>query len=172
MTKKKSPSEKTGKRGRPPAFKPEFHSKLVLELAEQGKTNAEIAEGMGISTGTLWAWAKKYPEFLSALKTGKEETDKAAVKTLLQRAMGYTTTEKKVIQNPDGSTRKEITEKFVAPDTTALIFWLKNRQPQDWRDKHEQEITGKEGVPLSGLMIPPESLKDVGDLLARKKERK
>ena len=66
--------------------------------------------------------------------------------------MGWKITEKKVIQNPDGSKRMEITEKEIPPDTTALIFWLKNRRPQEWRDKHEQEITGKDGTPLP---VPP-----------------
>jgi transposase-like protein len=167
LTKKKSPSEKTGKRGRPPAYKPEFHPKLVLELAEQGKTNEEIAESLGISTPTLWVWAKKYPEFLSALKEGKDQADKGAIKTLYQRAMGWKITEKKVIQNPDGSKRMEITEKEIPPDTTALIFWLKNRRPQEWRDKHEQEITGKDGTPLPVPTIPPASLKIIGDILAK-----
>ena len=104
---------------------------------------------------TVQVWINTYPEFSDALKEGKAPADAKVERSLFQRAIGYKITEKKVIQNPDGSTRKEVTEKEVAPDTTAQIFWLKNRLPGEWRDKHEQEITGKDGTPLL-----PQSMSD------------
>lgn len=33
--------------------------------------------------------------------------------------------------------------KEVEPDTTAQIFWLKNRKPDKWRDKQDVQISGE-----------------------------
>ena len=158
--------------GRPTQYNPIKHNKQAHELAEQGKTNPEIAAALGINEATLWAWTKKYPDFLSVIKAGKDETDKGVVKTLLQRALGYKITEKKVIQMPDGSTRKEVTEKEVAPDVTAQIFWLKNRQPKDWRDKRDMELTGRDGAPIQITSMTDAELLTKIKLIADKKHTK
>ena len=147
MTKKK-PVEEKKKAGRKSLYNPEFHPKRAGELALMGKTDIQISKALGISEDTLNEWKKRYPEFTESLKDHKDIVDSGVVKSLLQRANGYEYTEKKVIQNPDGTTRKEVTVKQVAPDVTAQIFWLKNRQPKDWRDKQIQEISGPDGGPM------------------------
>ena len=169
MTNKKPAGEKK-KMGRPSLYKPDFHPKKAAELCLMGKTNPEIAQSLGVNMDTLQQWRKQYPDFSDAIKGSKDQADAPVVKSLYQRALGYKYQEKRVVQNPDGTTRKEITEKEVAPDVTACIFWLKNRQPKDWRDKHEQEITEKDGASLPVIFIPPESLKAIGDILAKSKE--
>lgn len=145
MTKKKPDGEKK-KRGRKSKFDPNKHPALVKELAEQGLTNEQIAGRLGISTATLDAWMNKNPEFLSAIKTGKKHADDLVVDSLYKRACGYKITEKKVVKNPDGTTRMEITEKEVAPDPTSMIFWLKCRQPKEWRDVQRVEHSGTVAV--------------------------
>ncbi|MGB3988759.1 MAG: helix-turn-helix domain-containing protein [Minisyncoccales bacterium] len=147
MTKKKPVSEQK-KRGRKSLYNPEFHPQKAGELALMGKTNPEIGEVLGVSVETLNEWRKQYPEFSEAIKGNKDQADAPVVKSLYQRALGYEYKEIKVIETPDGKRRKEVTVKKVAPDVTAQIFWLKNRQPKDWRDKHDQEITGKDGGPV------------------------
>ena len=47
----------------------------------------------------------------------------------------------KAIPTRESIIYQEVT-KQVAPDTTAQIFWLKNRKPVEWRDKKETELSG------------------------------
>ena len=123
-------------------YNPDFHPVKAGELALMGLTEEQMAAVFGVKRRTLHTWKKKYPAFRQAVQGGKATADAPVVKSLYQRALGYTITEKKVTRNPDGTTRKEITEKEIAPDITAIMFWLKNRQPQDWRDKHDVSHTG------------------------------
>ena len=160
MTKKK-PVEEQKKKGRKSLYNPDIHPKKAGELALMGKTDVEIAKALGVSEDTLNEWKKRYPEFTESLKNNKDIVDSGVVKSLLQRANGYEYTEKRIIRNPDGTTRQEATVKQVAPDVTAQIFWLKNRQPKDWRDVHRQEITGKDGEHLeSTIIILPDNGRD------------
>ena len=100
--------------------------------------------------GTLYEWKKKYPEISEALKKGKEVVDIQVENALLKRALGYEYVEDKVEMGPNG---KKVTQtiKQVIPDTTAQIFWLKNRRPDKWRDKQlEVNSTGDQEA-LSSL---------------------
>ncbi len=119
---------------------------LRLEAwARDGLIDEQIAKNIGISPSTLYVWKNKYPEFSEALKRGKEVIDIQVENALLKRALGYDYEETKVVEeNKDGviSHREEKTIKFVIPDTTAQIFWLKNRKPKEWRDKVDYEISG------------------------------
>lgn len=112
--------------------------------ARDGLTNEQIAGNMGISRETLNQWSKKYPDISDALKKGKEVVDRQVENALLKRALGYKYEEKKIEKGPDGS-KATITIKEVAPDVTAQIFWLKNRKPDQWRDKRDIEHSGEIG---------------------------
>ena len=131
--------------GRPSKYDPDRHPIWAEGLAKLGKIEDDIAAAMGIHVSTLRDWKKKFPEFSVALKIGKSEADTAVENSLFKRAMGYTYEELKIVN--DGE-RVEKTVKQVAPDTTAQIFWLKNRKPDEWRDKVHQEVTGKDGTPI------------------------
>lgn len=114
----------------------------------QGMIDDEIAEQMQIARSTLKKWEAEYKEFSDALKMGKAPVDFSVEQKLLQRAMGYTFEEKKVIVEvlKDGTqkpARIEKTTKVIAPDVTAQIFWLKNRKPKEWRDKQVMEHEGR-----------------------------
>ena len=83
---------------------------LLLEgWARDGLTDEQLAEKMEISPSTLYEWKVKYPEISEALKKGKEVVDYQVENALLNKALGG--------------------------DTTAQIFWVKNRRPDKWRDK-------------------------------------
>ena len=101
--------------------------------ARDGLTDEQIAARIGITTSTLYDWKNKYSEFSEALKRGKEVVDRLVENALLKRALGYSYTE---ITYEGGVETKRVV-KEVVPDTTAQIFWLKNRKPEDWRDKRE-----------------------------------
>lgn len=125
--------------GRPTGFKPEYVEK-VTELAESGLTDAEIAEDIGVSRKTLWAWKKQFPEFGNALKTGKDIPDDRVEASLFKRAVGFEHDAVKVSFDKDGNPLYAPYREYVIPDTTAAIFWLKNRRKDEWRDKSEVDM--------------------------------
>lgn len=107
---------------------------ILLEgWARSGLTDEQIAKNIGIATSTFYEWKKKELEFSEALKKGKEVIDFEVENALLKRALGYEY-EEETYEN--GILTKKV-KKQVAPDTTAQIFWLKNRQVKKWRDKVE-----------------------------------
>lgn len=115
----------------------ELKDKLILiqGMARDGLTQQQIANNLGISIDTLIENKKKYPEFNNALKKGKEVIDFEVENALLKRALGYEY-EEETYEN--GILTKKV-KKHVAPDTTAQIFWLKNRKPNTWKDKVETD---------------------------------
>lgn len=130
-----------------------------------GLTHEEIAHNIGINVATLYEWCNKYNEIAEALKKGKEVADVLVENALFKRALGYeyeevTTEIRKVpYQKKDGTwgerDQKHVkkTTKMVLPDTTAQIFWLKNRKPTVWRDRQDQVIHSIEDLtPLAELL--------------------
>lgn len=130
---------------------------LKLEAwARDGLTEADIAHNIGISTQSLWDWKNKHLDVLAALKKGKEVADIRVENALYKRAIGYDAIEEKTIIGADGDVSQTIKQvKHIAPDTTAQIFWLKNRRPELWRDK----------VVVDANMNSGEKLKDMQDFL-------
>lgn len=122
--------------------------------ARDGLTDEQIAKNVGISRETLHQWKNKFSDISDALKRGKEVVDREVENALLKRALGYDYEE--VSEKYEGGvlTEKKITKKHVVPDTTAQIFWLKNRKPDEWRDKQNVEISGlaEEQSKLSELL--------------------
>jgi len=110
--------------------------------ARDGLIDEQIAENMGITTKTLYEWKNKYGEICEALKEGKDVIDRQVENALLKRAMGYEYQEEVVTKLGI----KTIT-KVAHPDTTAQIFWLKNRKSKEWRDKQELEHSGEIKMP-------------------------
>lgn len=122
---------------------------ILLEgWARDGLTEEQIAKNMGISRPSLWKWKKKEISIFNALKKGKEVVDFEVENALLKRALGYEY-EEKTYEN--GVLTKTIT-KQVAPDTTAQIFWLKNRKPNNWKDRVETD-EDKEAVANASQVI-------------------
>lgn len=143
------------------------HDNLILleTWARNGLIDAQIASNMGITVSTFYEWKKKYPEFSDALKRGKEVVDIEVENALLKRALGYKykeTTRELCIDKNTGKSELRVTkvvEKEVVPDTTAQIFWLKNRKPEEWRDKREVDTNVKGGVMIVND-IPKQSKPD------------
>lgn len=109
--------------------------------ARDGLTDEQIAEKMGIAVATLYNWKNDYLEILEALKKGKEVVDRQVESALFKRAIGYEYDEVKEKYECGVLTERTVTKKMVVPDTTAQIFWLKNRKPEQWRDKQEIQDT-------------------------------
>lgn len=107
---------------------------ILLEgWARDGLTDEQIAKNIGINRTTLYDWKKKETNIADALKKGKEIIDFEVENALLKRALGYEY-EEETYEN--GILTKKV-KKQVPPDTTAQIFWLKNRKKEQWREKVE-----------------------------------
>lgn len=121
----------------------EIQDKLILieGWSRDGLTQQQIADNLGINVDTLIEYKKKYTDFSEALKKGKEVVDIEVENALLKRALGYTITLNKQKVTKDGDVVDITEEVHVPPDTTAQIFWLKNRKKAQWRDKVEYEKT-------------------------------
>ncbi|RBN39769.1 transposase [Priestia megaterium] len=121
---------------------------LLEGWARGGLTDEQIAHNVGISRSTLNDWKKRYPDISDALKKGKEVVDLQVENALLKRALGYEYEEVTQESQWNEKTNKyelvitKLVKKRQAPDTTAQIFWLKNRRPDKWRDKQDFEHTG------------------------------
>lgn len=135
---------------------------LLLEgWARDGLTDEQLAEKMGINPATLYDWKNKYPEISDTLKKGKEIVDIQVENALLKRALGYDYQEQRIEKTDKDGTKIIQTIKHVPADTTAQIFWLKNRRPDKWRDKPEASVPGAE-VHEDGLS---QSLKEMAEEL-------
>ena len=132
--------------GRPTLFKPEFIQQ-AQKACEAGFTDRELAELFGVAEATVNQWKLKHEEFSSALKTGKSIADERVERSLYQRAVGYRQDAVKIFMPASAS--EPVYAPYVenvVPDTTAAIFWLKNRKPDQWRDKQEIEHQGSIAV--------------------------
>lgn len=141
--------------------------------ARDGLTDEQIAYNIGIAIKTLYNWKNDHLPILQALKRGKEVIDRQVENALLKRALGYKYEEVTEEESEDGFKRK-VVEKEVVPDTTAQIFWLKNRKPAEWRDKQEMNHSGetthniKTQSDLSKLSV--EELKELETILSKTSE--
>ena len=127
--------------GRPSKYKEEYND-LAYKYCLLGATDAKLATFFDVNEDTIHEWKKVYESFSESIKRGKEYADMNVAASLYHRANGYSHPE--IIT---ASFRGEITDtmevvKHYAPDTTAAIFWLKNRRPKEWRDKQDLELSG------------------------------
>lgn len=129
-----------------PAGRPSPYDKVDLKQVEKlcrlGATDKDIADFYEVSEATVNNWKIKHPEFLESQKKGKVLADAEVAEKLYQRALGYSHEAIKIMQYEG----MPVTVKYIEhypPDTTAAIFWLKNRQPEKWRDKQEIQHTGQ-----------------------------
>lgn len=118
-------------RGRPTAYEPAFADR-AHRLCLLGVTDSILAAAFGVAESTLNTWKKTHPDFAEALRLGKVEADAEVALSLYNKALGG--------------------------DVTACIFWLKNRQPSQWRDKINAEVSGQGGVTVVGTGYPAQAV--------------
>lgn len=98
---------------------------IIAAMARNGLTLEQIAHNLKVGLSSLCDYQNKFPELAEALKQNREEADQAVENALYKKA--------------------------VEGDNTAMIFWLKNRQPKRWRDRQETEFSGN--VAITGMTI-------------------
>jgi len=138
------------KGGRPTKFKEDYIRQAYVACNTSGMTDLQLADLFGVTEKTIYNWKAEQPEFLQAIKKGKDEFDcKTAEESLKKLIEGYDYQEAKVITDGEGKViRKEMTKKHVSPNPGSLCFFLKNRNPSRWRDMKAIELTGENGQPV------------------------
>lgn len=138
-----------GKRGR----KSEFNEKLrdtFERLTREGKTLKQVAKIIGVSERTLNRWMGKHTELSRAVREARQVADELVEAALFSRALGYSHPETKVFIHEGCPVTERITKHY-PPDTTAAMFWLRNRQPERWREKNESDVNVNNTVQVNSL---------------------
>lgn len=146
----------------------------IEQMARDGYRDEDICKKIGISRATFYSWVTKYEEFAEAVRKGKEVVDAEIENKLLDNARGYThwevTEELMDVYDPvTGLKDKKLVTtkrvlKHIRPDTTSIIFWLKNRKPDQWRDKQHIAHEGQIGVTDLGYLTDEELEKELKGL--------
>ena len=141
------------KLGRPPTYHEGF-CHIARQACIINSTSPELAAMFGVNQTAVETWMTLYPNFLSAIKTGKANADEQIEKSLAHRANGYSHPEEVLltVAGPRGegsSVERHKTTKHYPPDPTSMIFWLKNRKPAAWRDKPPEEDGSEPAVPVA-----------------------
>lgn len=126
--------------GRPSKYKPEYDEQ-ARKLCLLGSTDVELADFFEVNEDTIHEWKKVHTSFSESIKKGKAQADANVADRLYQRAMGFEHPDVHV-SNYQGEVTLTPVTKVYAPDPTAAIFWLKNRQRNKWRDKVDTELSG------------------------------
>jgi len=158
------------KMGRPAKFNEKIRD-VILRLLKEGKTEAQIAEVIGVCPRTLQNWQGKHPDLLHAVRESKQSADELLEASLYRRAAGYSHPAVKIMVSKElGVIREEFIQHY-PPDTQALMFWLRNRQPKKWREKTEGDVTVHNNLNVEKLS--DEELDDkIESLLAKMKKAK
>ena len=121
--------------------------------AKDGLSNEQIAHNIGVVSSTFYKWKSEFPEISEAIKRSKEVVDREVENAMHKSANGYFVEEIKEIIEKDemGKDRKRIerNKKWIPPNPTSQIFWLKNRKPKEWRDKQEHDLNHSGGININ-----------------------
>lgn len=141
--------------GRPPKYRDDF-ARQAAKLCSLGATDEDLAEFFAVNPRTIRRWKVEHEAFCGALRLGMDLVDDQVERSLYQRAVGYSCETVKIFTHQGQVIRAEYREHY-PPDTTAAIFWLKNRRPEQWRDKQDLNHSGNLTVELVKFADDPHS---------------
>ncbi len=119
----------------------EEYKDQARKLCALGAIDEDIADFFNVSVRTIYNWKNEFPDFAETLREAKLALDSKVVRSLFERATGYSHKDYKFAVHGGKITDVREFEKHYPPETAAIVFWLKNRQPALWRDKHHMELT-------------------------------
>lgn len=142
--------------GRPSKYREEYARQARL-FVERGATDRELAELFGVHRATIYRWKNEHAEFCDAVNARARETADARVeRAFYERCVGYEYESERVFCRDGLVTRVPVTE-HVPPDPSACLNWLKNRRPDEWREKKtESDVDARSCVMLVPIISPDE----------------
>lgn len=152
---------------RPSKFKPEYVAQAKKLASVLGAIDVEVAQFFGVSERTIANWKLEHPAFAKALAVGKAAANKRVERSLYQRAIGYSH-EAEEIFCKDGVITRAKTVKHYPPDTAACIFYLCNRDKENWKQKNQVEHTGPGGGPIRTAPMTKEELRQAVQAVTEK----
>lgn len=162
---KRHPSNR--RRGQPSKYTPEIQEKIAELIRERSEfTDRDLASMFGVTFQTINNWKHKYPQYFESLKSGKLLADASVETSLYQRARGYSHPDVHVAVHKGQVTLTPIIKHY-PPDPTSIIFWLKNRKKDAWRDKIQHELGGMDGkqIPFQITTISEQAAKETEALI-------
>jgi len=134
-----------------PAHRPSGYRKSFAEearkLCENGATDWELAQHFKVYRSTISLWKAVHPEFMDAIKLGKGAADDRVERSLHEKAVGYSYESEKVHFDKDGNVHRAEIVEHVPPSDIAAMFFLKNRRPDEWRERID--INGLQAITLN-----------------------
>ena len=121
-------------------YKSEYKEQ-ARKLCMLGAIDDDIADFFGVSVRTIYNWKNEFPDFAETLRDAKLALDSKVVRSLFERATGYSHVDYKFVTHGGKITDVKEYQKHYPPETAAMVFWLKNRQPALWRDKQHMELS-------------------------------
>lgn len=147
-------STKTKRRVGAPTKFTDSAAHTAVSMFRVGATDQEVCDALGINIHTISNWRKRWPWFMTATKEAQEIANTRVSQSMFRKAVGYTVTEKQAIKIKVGPQEERVeiveVERHVPPDTTAQIFWLKNRDKENWADTYDHKVKQEE-VPVDQL---------------------
>lgn len=149
-------------------YSKEIVEKICQLVRSDSYTIEEICKNVGINKDTYHSWLNFKPDFSDAIKKAKGEFDELiaseARKSLLKLIQGYEVEEKKTVYVNDKENKPKVKEQTVQkkhfqPNTAAVIFALTNKAPDEYKNRQNTELTGKDGKDL----IPETKLEKLSD---------
>lgn len=153
---------------RPSEFKEEYIAQAA-KLCKLGATDAELGEFFEVSVRTIHRWKLQSEAFCHSIAIGKEFADNRVERALYESACGFAYVEQQAFKVKHGANDEEVevvdVERVAPPDPRSMVFWLKNRRKDEWRDKVETGVTDKDGndVPID----PMEAARRIAFVLMR-----
>lgn len=114
--------------------------KKIESWSRDGLSMEQMAHNIGIHPETWRKWRDRYPEMQQAVDTGQRPLNFEVENQLLKKCFGFEHAEEQAVKDKDGDITVKRVMKYYPPDTTALIFWLKNKKPDIWGDVYRQQV--------------------------------
>jgi len=137
--------------GRPTKYKAEY-VKQAKKLCSLGATMANLADFFDVHIDTIYAWMSTHKPFSESIKVGKAPSDDRVEMSLYHRATGYSHPEE-VIKVVGGEVVRIKTMKYYPPDSTACIYWTRNRRPDRWRQNPSEGGSSGDFVDMVSKLI-------------------
>lgn len=136
--------------GRPSDYDPKYAQQAEVLMREHGLTEPELAKALLTSPASITNWKNEHPEFIAAINKGRDAFDSVKVRQALRsRALGYEYEESEEGYSEKQGAWTKTAKKKLAADVTACIFWLVNRQPDDWKHVARTIIQGDPKNPVA-----------------------